>query len=148
MSDKIVNVLYVDDEENAFASFRANFKNDFNIYFALNAHEAEIILNQYLIHVLVTDQRMPIKLGTELLEESVKRYPEQTRILLTAFAHTVEIREAIKQGHVFKIIEKPWKDAELRDAIKLGYEAYNWGMKRKHIKSVIEKLKGEQAKTN
>ena len=143
MSEKVINVLYVDDEPNHFSSFKANFRKDFNIYFAENATEAEIILSKRLIHVLITDQRMPIKTGTELLEESVKKYPEQTRILLTAYASTVEIREAFQKGHIFKIIEKPWNDATLRDAIKLGYEVYNLQVQRKHIHGKIDKLKGD-----
>lgn len=146
MSDKIINVLYVDDEENNLISFKANFKKYFNIYFAINAIEAEIILNQQLIHVLITDQKMPIKLGTELLEESVKKYPEQTRILLTAFASSVEIREAFKKGHIFIILDKPWNDVQLIEAIKLGYEVYNLQVEKKQIKTEIDKLDSEQSK--
>ena len=142
MSEKIINVLYVDDEQNNLISFKANFKKHFNIYYAVNAIEAEIILNQQLIHVLVTDQKMPIKLGTELLEESVKKYPEQTRIMLTAFAYTVEVREAFQKGHIFIILDKPWNDVQLIDAIKLGYEVYNLKVERKQAQSAIDKLKG------
>lgn len=131
---KIINVLYVDDEPNNLITFTANFKNDFNIYLANNATEAEIVLANKVIHVLITDQRMPGKLGTELLAESVQKYPQQIRILLTALGNTKEIKEAVNKGHVFRSLEKPMNDEELRDAVKVGYESYLWIIARKKIK--------------
>jgi response regulator RpfG family c-di-GMP phosphodiesterase len=137
MSEKIINVLYVDDEFNNLDSFKANFRKHFNIFIALSAKDAEVILSKNNIHVLITDQRMPIKLGTELLAECVKKYPEQERIILTALSETVEIKQAVKLGHAFKTLGKPWNDEELKDAIVLGYESYIWKVLRK---KTIDKL--------
>ncbi len=130
---ELINVLYVDDEENNLKSFIATFRRHFNVFTALSAKDAEITLAANDIHVLITDQRMPIKLGTELLVDSVKKYPEQTRIIITAFNETIEIKEAIKKGYVFRSMEKPWNEEELKDAIMLGYESYIWKITRKKI---------------
>lgn len=130
---EMIKVLYVDDEENNLISFVSSFRRYFNVFTAISAKEAEVILAENDIHVLITDQRMPIKLGTELLVDSVKKYPEQTRIIMTAFNETIEIKEAIKKGYVFRSMEKPWNEEELKDAIKLGYESYIWKIKRKKI---------------
>ena len=62
-----INVLYVDDEQNNLISFTAGFRKQFNVFTALSAKEAESILAKENIHVLITDQRMPEKTGTELL---------------------------------------------------------------------------------
>lgn len=133
MSEKIINVLYVDDEHDNLKSFLSAFRRDFNIFTALSAKEAELILSLNNIHVLITDHRMPVKLGTELLEDAIKKYPEQERIIITAFSDTIEIKEAVKRGQVFRLLEKPWNDEELRDAIKIGYESYTWRILRKKI---------------
>lgn len=130
---EMINVLYVDDEENNLISFVSSFRRYFNVFTTLSAKEAEVTLAENDIHVLITDQRMPIKLGTELLADSVKKYPEQARIIITAFNETIEIKEAIKKGYVFRSMEKPWNEEELKDAIKLGYESYIWKIKRKKI---------------
>ena len=130
MDQKIINVLYVDDEQQNLISFTAAFRKYFNVFTALSSKEAEVILNKNKIHVLITDQRMPIKKGTELLSESVKKYPELTKIILSAFIHTVEVKEAVKLGYVFRTLEKPWDDEELIDTIKLGYESYVWKINR------------------
>jgi response regulator RpfG family c-di-GMP phosphodiesterase len=133
MSDKIINVLYVDDEVNNLISFTATFRKFFNVFTALSAKEAEVILSKKIIHVLITDQRMPIKLGTELLAESVKKYPDQSRVLLTAFEETIEIKEAKKLGHIFRSMEKPWDEEQLKDIIGLGYESCLWKMTKGKI---------------
>lgn len=133
MSKNIINVLYVDDDANNLVSFKANFRHYFNIYYALSSAEAEDILAKNKIHVLVTDQRMPIKLGTELLADCVKKYPELSKIILTAFIDTIEVKEAIKLGYVFRSMEKPWDNEVLKDIIKLGYESYIWKLNRKKM---------------
>lgn len=141
MSDKIINVLYVDDEKNNLNSFRATFKKKFNIFTALSSAEAEVILGSNNIHVLITDQRMPVKLGTELLADAVVKYPDQTRIIMTAFSETVEIKQAIKSELAFRSIEKPWNEEELEDVIKLGYESYLWRvLRQKNLDNFDAKL--------
>lgn len=108
-----INVLYVDDELHNLESFRATFRRDFNIFTAISAKEAEAILDNIKdIHVLITDQRMPVTLGTELLTKTVKKYPKQVRILLTAYADDEEIKDAENRGQIYGYMEKPW-DADL-----------------------------------
>lgn len=134
MEKQNINILYVDDEIGNLTGFTSYFRRFYTVFTAISAKEAEAILDNVKdIHVLITDQRMPLKLGTELLDESIKKYPEQTRIIMTAFKETIEIKEAIKKGHVFRSMEKPWNEEELKDAIKLGYESYIWKIKRKKI---------------
>ncbi len=134
MEKQNINILYVDDEIGNLTGFTSYFRRFYTVFTAISAKEAEAILDNVKdIHVLITDQRMPTKLGTELLAESVKKYPEQTRIIMTAFNETIEIKEAIKKGYVFRSMEKPWNEEELNDAIKLGYESYIWKIKRKKI---------------
>jgi len=96
-----INVLYVDDEENNLAAFKASFRRYFNVFTAISADEGRIILNQTDIQVLITDQRMPGTLGTELLAQALKKYPNQIRILLTGFADIEAIKDAINRGCMY-----------------------------------------------
>lgn len=116
----IINVLYVDDEEHNLQAFKATFRKFFNVFIANSAKEAELILAANDIHVLITDQRMPLKTGTELLAETTKKYPDQIRILLTAFADVNCMEDAIKKGHVYRILKKPWDQTSLQEAIEEG----------------------------
>ncbi len=141
--DKTINVLYVDDEIHNLEPFTATFRRYFKVFTALSAKEAEILLENHEIHVLVTDQRMPVKTGTELLAEAVKKYPHQVRILLTAFADTTVIKDAKIRGQIFCYLEKPWKEHELKKAIIMGYEAYTWKRETENLKKELELRKNE-----
>src|ERR1700758_5653621 len=120
-----INVLYVDDEENNLNAFKASFRRFFNIYTALSATEATTILSTNEIHVLITDQRMPGTLGTELLAQVVKKYPDQIRILLTGFSDIDAIKDAINRGQIYHYLQKPWNDAELKETIESAFKIYD-----------------------
>ncbi|WP_448635308.1 response regulator [Pedobacter panaciterrae] len=60
-----INVLYVDDELHNLNSFKAGFRRLFNIFTAESALEGRKILEAENIHVIITDQRMPVMTGIE-----------------------------------------------------------------------------------
>ncbi|MBI3521154.1 MAG: response regulator [Bacteroidetes bacterium] len=124
-SDSPINVLYVDDEENNLISFKAAFRRYFSVFSAISVQEAIEILNHNEIHVLITDQRMPGTLGTELLAESAKNYPDQIRILLTGFSDIEALKDAVNRGHIFRYLEKPWNDEDLKKTIEESFDVYN-----------------------
>lgn len=141
MEEEKIQVLYVDDEENNLIAFKASFRRDFNIYTAISADEAKVILSQNTIHVLITDQRMPGTLGTELLAFAVKSYPDQVRILLTGFSDIDALKDAVNKGQIYCYLQKPWNDDELRSTI---IEAYNIF----HLKHEKDELTQKLLKTN
>ena len=124
MNEKAINVLYVDDEIHNLEPFAATFRKEFNVFTAISAKEAEIILEKETIHVLITDQRMPVTLGTELLVDAIKKYPNQTRIILTAYPEDEAIQEAQKMGLIYRYLGKPWNYDLLREYIIDGYDIF------------------------
>ena len=133
----LINVLYVDDEENNLVSFRAAFRRYFSIYTSRSVQEAYTVLSANEIHVLITDQRMPETLGTELLTQSVKDYPDQVRILLTGFAEVEAIKEAINKGQIYHYLQKPWNDSELKETIENAYKIYHLKKEQKELNQKI-----------
>jgi response regulator RpfG family c-di-GMP phosphodiesterase len=134
MSEGIhINVLYVDDEENNLLSFKASFRRHFNIFIAISADEGKKILAENEIHVLITDQRMPGTLGTELLAQAVKEYPDQIRILLTGFSDIEAIKDAVNRGQIYHYLQKPWNDQELQKTIENAYQIYHLKKKQKEL---------------
>jgi two-component system, sensor histidine kinase and response regulator len=126
-------VLYVDDEKNNLDAFKAAFRRDFEVHLASSAEEARKILMHHEIAVLVTDQRMPSETGTQLLRKAVATYPDQIRILVTAYSDTEAIVSAVNEGFIFKYHKKPWDEAELRRSLTEACEKYN------RIKELTEK---------
>jgi len=136
-----INVLYVDDEEQNLVSFKASFRRYFSIFTANSASDAQKILKETTIHVLITDQRMPETTGTELLAKAVLDYPDQIRILLTGYTDIEALKDAVNRGHIFRYLEKPWNDEELKRTIEDSYKVY-------HIKKEQEELNKKILLTN
>lgn len=138
-----INVLYVDDEENNLIAFKASFRRYFTIYTAHSANEAQLLLSKNTIHVLITDQRMPGTLGTELLAKAAKEYPDQVRILLTGFSDIEALKDAVNRGQIFRYLSKPWNDEELKKTIEESYHIYHI-KKEEHEKNEKLVLTNEQ----
>ena len=133
MSNEQINVLYVDDEENNLVAFKASFRRFFTIYTSTSADDAKRILSQNEIHVLITDQRMPGTLGTQLLTYVRNEYPFLIRILLTGFSDIEAIKTAINQGQIYHYLQKPWKDEELKQTINEAFKIYQLKKKQKEL---------------
>lgn len=142
-SDLNIHVLYVDDEENNLQAFKASFRRYFKIFTAISADEAKKILLENEIHVLITDQRMPGTLGTELLAQAVNDYPDQIRILLTGFSDIEAIKDAINRGQIYHYLQKPWNDTDLKETIENAYKIYYLKKKQQELSQQLQ-LNNEQ----
>ena len=137
MSDKKINLLYVDDEENNLVSFKATFRLKYNVTIALSADEAMKILEKKPFEIIITDQRMPNMTGIEFLEKVLEKYPDPIRILLTGFTDYNAVIDAVNKGKIYHYLSKPWKEEELDLTIKNAYDAYSKNME---IKTMNGKL--------
>lgn len=136
MDDKI-NVLYVDDEVHNLRSFKATFRREFQIYTAESGKDALQILKNKPVDIIITDQRMPGMSGIEFLVEARKIKPEPMRILVTGYSDINAVIDSINKGQVYRYLNKPWQEEDLRNTIKSAYEVYHL---RRENKELIKKL--------
>jgi DNA-binding NtrC family response regulator len=138
MDTKDIHILYVDDEQNNLTAFKATFRRDFQVFTAISAEEGKKILDNEVVHILITDQRMPVMTGVEFLESILDKYPDMIRILLTGYTDIEAVIDAINKGQVYRYITKPWDETELRITIKNAFEVYSL---KKENKELLKKLK-------
>lgn len=125
MSNKKIAVLYVDDERHNLYAFRASFRNDYQIFIAESAEEGRAILEEHHIPVVVADQRMPKETGIEFLESIKKTHPQTMRILLTGYTDIQAVISAVNLGNIFRYLQKPWQEEEIREAINSAFEVFD-----------------------
>lgn len=121
---KMINVLYIDDEINNLNAFKATFRRNFNVFVTDSIPEARQILEQNIIHVILSDQRMPHMTGIEFFESILQEYPQPIRILITGYTDINAVIDAINRGQVYKYLTKPWMDDDIRIYIEKAYEVY------------------------
>ncbi|NEU09070.1 response regulator [Flavihumibacter sp. R14] len=137
MSDKKINLLYVDDEENNLMSFKATFRLKYNVMIAISAAEAMKVLEKKPVEIIITDQRMPNMTGIEFLEKVLEKYPDPMRILLTGYADMNAVIDAVNKGKIYHYLSKPWNEELLDETIQRAYDAYT---KDQEIKTMNGKL--------
>lgn len=143
MESEKIKVLYVDDEENNLAAFRANFRKDYEVITAISAVEALSILETNTAHIIISDQRMPHTTGVEFLEQTVKLYPDCIRLLITGQSDIEVVIEAINRGQVSKFIKKPWDWEKLSLAIDNCATLYKSRVELKVKNEELQKINEE-----
>ena len=126
-------ILVVDDEEEILYSLRGLLRQEFNLHTARSGAEALEIMRRHVIHVIMTDQRMPQMTGVELLEKARGECPEAVRIVFTGYADIKAVIDAINQGQIFRYLTKPWDPGELVVALRQGCEEYDRVTARRHL---------------
>ncbi len=119
-------VLMVDDEPQACKWFQRTYAGEFRVLTATSVDEAlnRLDLPDSDIQVLMTDYRMPGRHGVDLLREASRQHPDVIRVLVSAYADKDVAMQAVNEGHVQFILEKPLDEAitrrALRDAVALA----------------------------
>jgi response regulator RpfG family c-di-GMP phosphodiesterase len=125
MIDKSINVLYIDDEPHNLTAFKAAFRRDFNIFVADSAKNAHKVIEENDIHIILSDQRMPVMTGIEFFESIIEIHPEPIRILITGYTDINAVVDAINRGQVYKYLTKPWNEDDIRIFVTTAYEVFN-----------------------
>lgn len=119
-------LLFVDDEENVLNAMKRLFRREnYRIFLAKSAEEAFTVLQKEKIQLIVSDHRMPVMTGAEMLAKVKQLYPDIIRIMLTGYADVNAIMGAVNEGAVYKFITKPWNDEDLRLTVGLALEQYD-----------------------
>jgi response regulator RpfG family c-di-GMP phosphodiesterase len=105
-------------------SFRASFRRDFNVYTAESADEGVKLLGTEIIHVILSDQRMPKMTGIEFFEQIATTHPDPIRILITGYTDINAVIDAINRGQVYKYLTKPWNEEDVKNYVQKAYEVY------------------------
>ncbi len=115
-------VLIVDDEKSFLLSLRDGLnthRKDFQVLTAENGREAVAVLRTVAIDLLVTDLKLPIMDGFELLAWVSRQQPQLPVIVMTAFG-TAEIEARLSKLNAMQYLEKPLDLEMLRNGIING----------------------------
>ena len=133
MIDKLIHVLYIDDEPHNLTAFKAAFRRDFTVFLANSAKEAHKIIEENDIHVILSDQRMPVTTGIEFFESIIETYPEPIRILITGYTDIDAVVDSINRGQVYKYLTKPWNENDIRIFVRTAFEVFNLRRKNSEL---------------
>ncbi len=103
------NVLIVDDEElflRTVSDGLSVYSDEFNLLTANNGKKAVEIMRSHELDLVITDIKMPVMDGFQLLAYMSREHPEVSVIVMTAFG-TPEIEKKIKSMGILRYLDKP-----------------------------------------
>lgn len=107
-------ILVVDDDEAVLESLAEQLKCEgYGVVSSTTAERALEFLHTRSFAVVISDQKMPGMLGTQLLAEAKRLQPHCSRVLITGILSADTVINAINQGEIFRFLAKPWLRAEL-----------------------------------
>ncbi len=132
-------ILFVDDEEKILLSLKRLFRtSECKLHFVTSGKEGLEFLRKESVSVIVSDMKMPEMNGVEFLVEAMKICPNAVRIILSGYAESGKIMDAVNNGHIWRFIPKPWNNDELKISIKNALDLYR---REKERIDLTEKLK-------
>ena len=114
---KQARLLLVDDEERILSALKSLFRQRYHVFTTTDGNKALDFMGKYHVHVIISDQRMPIMPGVELLRRSQGISPTSVRILLTGYSDLASIVGSINDGEVYRFISKPWDNTDLQTIV-------------------------------
>ncbi|NBY35911.1 MAG: response regulator, partial [Verrucomicrobia bacterium] len=114
---KQARLLVVDDEERILSGLKSLFRQRYHVFTTTDGNKALAFMAKYHVHVVISDQRMPIMPGVELLRRSHEISPTSVRILLTGYSDLASIVGSINDGEVYRFISKPWDNTDLQTIV-------------------------------
>lgn len=148
--DEHIRILCVDDEENVLKSLKRLFlDSEYEIFIAKSGEEGlELLRKTGHVQIVISDYRMPKMNGIDFLKEVYRYWPDTVRIVLSGYADTAAIIEAINIGHIYRFIPKPWNDDELKLAISNALDRYYIKEKNVMLTKELEEKNLELQKIN
>jgi DNA-binding NtrC family response regulator len=117
-------VLFVDDERGVLRAIQRTFRSAaVEVHTAVSAEAALDVLAALDVQVVVSDQQLGDAQGTALLERVREVHPGIVRLLLTSDPELTNGCDALRAAGIFRLLHKPWQDAELREAVRQALAA-------------------------
>jgi CheY-like chemotaxis protein len=114
------NVLIVDDEKTFLLSLTEGlslYRTEFSVLTAENGKKAVAVLKANPIDLVVTDLKMPVMDGFELLAYMSKNHPKVPVMVMTAFGNP-EVEAKLKALGVLQYMEKPLEFQDLANKVR------------------------------
>ncbi len=133
-----VNILIVDDEKSIRETLKIIFNNlNYKVFTAQDGFEAINIIKSNIIDIMVTDLRMPLMDGIELMQQALNIDSSIETIFISAYADIKAAVKVVKMG-AFDYIEKSFSTDELIFTIEKAIELRKLKEENRSLRRRIE----------
>lgn len=127
-------ILMVDDEPNVLKAFQRTLRKEpYTLFPAESGAEGLKLLEAREVSLVISDYNMPQMDGLEFLKAVKADHPHILGIMLTGQAEIEIAVQAINEAGVYKFIQKPWDDQDLKFTILRALESIDLATERDQL---------------
>jgi len=140
-SDKL-SVLLVEDEAPIRETLREFFLGkEYNVSVASNGEQAaEILASELVFDLVITDMKLPVGSGVEVLRRARKTNPAGYVVFMTGFASLESAIEAVRLG-AFEYLVKPFSLSELELTLERVVQHRRLATTNRRLHGELEQLR-------
>lgn len=134
-------LLLVDDEPNVLSGLKRSLhamRAEWDMEFVDSANAALAALEKQPYDAIISDMRMPLMDGADLLEEVKKRYPDTVRMILSGQSSRGAVFRSISPAHQF--LAKPCDPQELGSRLKQAFATRDL-LSNQSVKTVVSRMR-------
>lgn len=121
LTQPLGHILLVDDERENLDGLEALLSNaGYRVTATTSPDEAIDVVRRDPVDLVISDQRMPVMLGTEMLEVIREQRADNIRVILTGHTDMNDLIHCINQGLLYRYLVKPWNAQEVLDVVSEG----------------------------
>jgi len=156
MEQQVIKVLAVDEDQKSVSSIKKALADDkFEVIAAESQKEAEGLLNENSIDLIIADSKVPGGSGIKIIEKAKEQRQETAGLLLLGAEaeKEMEVINAFAEGRIDFFINKPINDTELNRFAELAVAQSAGGKKGASYTAAegameLEQLKNELEQAN
>jgi two-component system response regulator HupR/HoxA len=121
---RLPTILVIDDEVRSQESLRRTLEEDFTVFTAGSAEDAQRIMEREFVQVVLCDQRMPGVSGVDFLKQVRSQWPDAVRIIISGYTDAEDIIAGINEAGIWQYVLKPWQPDQLLLILKSAAEMH------------------------
>ena len=129
-------VLVVDDEVRSQEALRRTLEEDFTVFTAGSAADAQAIMEREFVQIVLCDQRMPGASGVEFLKLVRMHWPDTVRIVISGYTDAQDIIAGINEAGIWQYLLKPWQPDHLLHTLRSAAEL--WRLQQDNQRLALE----------
>lgn len=149
MEKKETSVLVLDDEVNILTALKRAFITEpYDLFTTDDPDDALNFILKNNIKVVISDQRMAKISGVDFFRQVKSAKPEVVRILFTGFADMQAAEDAINKGEVYRFVNKPWNEDELKAIVRDALRHFDLALENKKLFQLTHEQNEELMRAN
>jgi YesN/AraC family two-component response regulator len=137
----MAHILLVDDEPEVTNAIARVLRKDHTITKCTEPENAMALIKQHNVDLVLSDIRMPVLDGIELLNQVKTFDPMIARVLLSGYSDIELCEHAINDDIAAIVLTKPWDNFELKNILKLILNTRQLAMENQQLRQQINQAK-------